>query len=123
MTQPTPAEFQAEIIDVLGPNGERWHKGSGHNEDYTKLCLVSAAQRARSSIAIRHLENPHANEVFEHYGLWLAAADEVAREQFADRHRADGHISTVVMNDHPATKFPDILALLDKTRAKLEERL
>lgn len=116
------------VRQTLGPDGERWLKGALHNADHTRWCLIGAIEE---SIA-KALERPEhvascafirwAEERNDRVVRLCSALDTIIEEQYPDRH--DDELDVIPgFNDHPATVWQDIEAVLDKAEAALSERV
>lgn len=121
----TPEELIAAVPSLLGDNGERWHKGTTYSDDGMKMCLLGGIDKARAQAAHGiHFDTRERHEINRAYLEAIYEMDVVAQEMFPDRIDATEAISRVAqINDHSATVFTDVLAILEKTRIKLEERV
>jgi len=100
-------------LEVLRRRG--WHKGWYTNGD-GKVCMLGARQVA---------EGNGFGYLLDRDRDWYTAVGEVIAEQFPERavRKSEGLTSVAMFNDHPATTFEDVEAVLEKAEIRLSEQV
>lgn len=126
MTTPTAEEYADEMLIALGPDGEHWYQGDAFSVDGTRMCVLGAAEKARSSLARRHYlphggGSPLAKKLNGVYETTVNRINVFAVAAYPMRATPDDDCPIISINDHPETTFPDIRVVLEKARASLAE--